>query len=498
MGVIYDAIIIGTGAGGGTIAHKLALAGWNLLILERGGFLPREKENWDPAAVFQEGRYNCGERWIDQNGKPFEPGTHYYVGGNTKFYGAALLRLRERDFEEIEHYGGISPAWPLKYKDFQPYYQQAEELYEVHGQRGEDPTEPHEEKPYRFPAVSHEPSIAKIFDRLKKEGLKPFHLPLGVRLNEKHKENSLCIRCDTCDGFPCLVDAKSDAHHICMVPILMMPNVQLLTHTKVERLIAKNGVVTEVETEQGKRYQGKKVIVSCGAINSAALLLHSGLANSSDQVGRHYMCHNNSAIVALSKDLNPVIFQKTIGINDFYFGADDSKYPLGHMQLLGKVKGAMLAGDAPFFTPKFILNWMADHAIGWWITSEDLPDPNNRVLVKDGQIHLHHYPTNTEAHKRLLKKLKKILNFSGHRIHFPNSAYLAKKIPIAGVAHQVGTLRFGHDPKTSVLDIHCKAHDLKNLYVVDGSFFPSAGAVNPALTIIANALRVGDHLLAGG
>lgn len=497
MGMSYDAIIIGTGAGGGTIAHKLAKAGWNLLILERGGFLPREKENWDPASVFVKGQYNCGETWIDQKGNPFEPGTHYFVGGNTKFYGAALLRLRERDFEEIEHYGGISPAWPLKYKDFKPYYQQAEELYEVHGQRGEDPTEPPEERPYRFPAVSHEPSIAKIFNRLKKEGVKAFHLPLGVRMNEKHKENSLCIRCDTCDGFPCLADAKSDAHHICMDPILKLPNVTLMTHTKVERLIARGGEVTEVETDQGKRYQAKTVIVSCGAINSAALLLRSGLANSSDQVGRHYMCHNNSAIVALSKEKNPVIFQKTIGINDFYFGADDSKLPLGHMQLLGKVKGAMLAGDAPFFTPKFVLDWMADHAIGWWITSEDLPHGNNRVLVKDGKIHLHHFPTNMEAHERLLKKLKTILNFTGHRIHFPNSAYLAKQIPIAGVAHQVGTLRFGEDPKTSVLDTNCKAHDLKNLYVVDGSFFPSAGAVNPALTIIANALRVGDHFLSG-
>jgi choline dehydrogenase-like flavoprotein len=492
--MIYDAIIIGTGAGGGTIAHKLALAGLNILIIERGDFLPREKENWDPASVFQKGQYNCGETWIDQNGKPFEPGTHYFVGGNTKFYGAALLRLREKDFGEIETFGGKSPAWPLNYQDFKPYYQQAEELYEVHGARGEDPTEPPEERPYRFDAVSHEPNIARIAEKLKNEGLKPFHLPLGVRLDEKHRENSLCIRCDTCDGFPCLADAKSDAHHICITPILNLPNVKLLTKTKALKLISDGKQITEVETDRGS-FKAKTFIVSCGAINSAALLLRSKVANSSDQVGRHYMCHNNSAIVALSPEKNPVIFQKTIGINDFYFGAEDSKYPLGHIQLLGKVKEGMLAADAPFFTPKFILDAMADHAIGWWITSEDLPDPNNRVLVKEDQIHLHHFPTNMKAHQLLLKKLKQILKISGHRIHFPNSAYLAKQIPIAGVAHQVGTLRFGHDPKQSVLDIHCKTHDLSNLYVVDGSFFPSSGAVNPALTIIANALRVGDHLL---
>lgn len=494
--MIFDAIIIGTGAGGGTTAHQLAKAGLNILILERGGFLPREKENWDPAAVFPQGRYNCGETWITKEGKSFEPGTHYFVGGNTKFYGAALLRLREKDFDEVEHYGGLSPAWPLKYKDFQPYYQRAEELYEVHGERGEDPSAPPEKNPYPFPAVSHEPYIDKIVKRLKKEGLKPFHLPLGVRLNEKKKENSLCIRCDTCDGFPCLADAKSDSHHICLNPILALPNVKLLTHTKAVRLHEKNGEITEVETDDGNKYKAKTFIVSCGAINSAALLLRSNIANSSGMVGRHYMCHNNSAIVAISREKNPVTFQKTIGVNDFYYDAPDSKLPLGHIQLLGKVKAPMLAADAPFFTPKFILNWMADHSIGWWITSEDLPHPDSRVLFQDGKIHLHYQPTNLEAHRRLLKELKKILNYSGHRIHFPSSAYLAKKIPIAGVAHQVGTLRFGNDPKTSVLDIHCKAHDLKNLYVVDGSFFPSAGAVNPALTIIANALRVSDHLVA--
>lgn len=495
--MIYDAVIIGTGAGGGTIAKKLAEAGWNLLILERGSFLPREKQNWDPSSVFEKGRYNCGEKWIDRNGAFFEPGTHYYVGGNTKFYGAALLRLREKDFEEIEHFGGVSPAWPLKYKDFQPYYQMAEELFEVHGQRGEDPTEPPEKNPYPYPPVSHEKRIGTIFDQLKGEGLSPFHLPLGIRLNEKQKEKSLCIRCDTCDGYPCLADAKSDAHHMCINPILNLPNVKLLTHTKAMRLIESNGKITEVETEDQKRFQAKIFIVSCGAINSAALILRSGIQSPSDLIGRRYMCHNNSAIVALSTEKNRVLFQKTIGINDFYFGAKDSPYPLGHIQLLGKVKGAMLGADAPFFTPSSILNAMADHALGWWITSEDLPHPDNRVLIKNGQIHLHYEPTNQEAHERLLKKLKEILKVTGHRIHFPNSGYLAKKIPIAGVAHQVGTLCFGSDPTNSVLDIHCKFHHLNNLYAVDGSFFPSAGAVNPALTIIANALRVSDHLIMG-
>ncbi|GAB4189149.1 MAG: GMC family oxidoreductase [Simkaniaceae bacterium] len=503
----FDYIIIGSGAGGGTIAHKLAKTGRKILIIERGGFLPREIENWQARSVFVEGRYSPKEKWLDKDGKAFTPGTHYYVGGNTKFYGAALLRLREKDFGEIKHYGGTSPAWPLKYDDMKPYYMEAENLYEVHGERKADPTEPHEDRPYPFPAVSHEPIIQDIFEKLQKENLKPFHLPLGIRLNEKRPEVSLCVRCSTCDGYPCLVDAKSDSQHICLMPILKQENIHLLTNAQAMRLITDDSghKVVAVEVKQDneiKRLHAHTFIVSCGAINSAALFLRSksskhptGLANSSDLVGRNYMCHQNSAIVAISTQKNTTKFQKTIGLNDFYFGADDSDLPLGHIQLLGKVKEGMLKADAPPFTPKAVLKAMADHAIGWWITSEDLPDPDNRVLVDDqGRITLKYTPNNTEAHSRLLKKLKMILNFTGHKFHFPNTAYLAKRIPVAGVAHQVGTMRFGNDPGTSVLDLSCKTHDLDNVYVVDGSFFPASGAVNPGLTIIANALRVGDIL----
>lgn len=502
----YDYIIIGSGAGGGTIASKLAAANKKILILERGPFLPRSVDNWDANAVFYKGKYSPEEKWLDKDKKPFTPGTHYFVGGNTKFYGAALLRLRERDFDEIEHYGGVSPAWPLKYKDFKSYYQEAEKLYEVHGERGLDPTEPHEEHPYPYPRVSHEPIIQNIYDKLKKEGLKPFYLPLGIRINEKAMEKSKCIRCATCDGYPCLVNAKSDAQHICLVPLLEKGLVKILTGAKANRLITdesgKKVVGVEVE-RHGKieTYTAKKYIVSCGAINSAALFLKSksskhpkGLANHSDLVGRNYMCHQNSVVIALHFAKNTTTFQKTLGVNDYYFKADDSKLPLGHIQMLGKVDAGMLKGDAPF-VPDFFLKKLAEHSIGFWLTSEDLPSHDNRVLVDEkGNIHLHYYRNNHEAHKRLHRKFKKILNFSGHRIHFSNSTYLRKEVPIAGVAHQVGTMRFGTDPKTSVLDLSCKVHELDNVYVVDGSFFPSSGAVNPGLTIIANALRVGDHL----
>jgi choline dehydrogenase-like flavoprotein len=238
-------------------------------------------------------------------------------------------------------------------------------------------------------------------------------------------------------------------------------------------------------------------------VNSAALLLRSandrhreGLANGSGVVGRHYMCHNNSVLLAISRRPNPTVFQKTLGVNDYYFGAADFDFPLGHIQMLGKSDVEMLKEGAPAFAPRFGLDFMARHSLDFWLTSEDLPDPENRVVVgRDGEIQLHYTENNVEGHRRLVARLKGMLHEIGCDEHLlPCSVYLGKKIPIGGTAHQCGTVRFGRDPRTSALDVHCKAHELDNLYVVDASFFVSSTAVNPALTIMANALRVGDHL----
>lgn len=509
----YDVIIIGTGAGGGTLAHKLAPSGKKILLIERGGYLPREKENWQSPDVFLSPRYAIKEKWIDKDGRPFTPGAHYYVGGNTKFYGAALLRMREKDFGELKHHGGISPAWPLSYKDFEPYYLQAEKLYHVHGERGIDSTEPPSKDPFPYPAVAHEPRIAQLYQALEKEGHRPFPLPLGLILNEKNRNDTVnpspCIKCNTCDGFPCLVDGKADAHIVCVNPALKYPNVKLITEAYVERLeTSPSGrEISQVIVRRGCQqeiYKGSIVIVSCGSINSAALLLRSanskhpnGLANGSDCVGRHYMCHNNSAMLALTAQPNPTQFQKTMAVNDYYFNAPDFDYPLGHIQMLGKADGYMLKADSPLPAPHFLFKSMAHHSIDFWLTTEDLPDPNNRVkITKDGGIQLEYTPNNREGHHRLKQKLKMMLNHCGvkHKL-LRNDIYFGKTIPIAGVGHQNGTVRFGKDPKTSVLDLNCKAHELDNLYVVDGGFFVSSSAVNPTLTIIANALRVADHLL---
>jgi choline dehydrogenase-like flavoprotein len=505
----FDMIIIGSGAGGGTLAHRLAPSGKKILLIERGTYLPREKENWQSQDVFLSSRYMTQEKWLDNQGKEFTPGTHYYVGGNTKFYGAALLRMRERDFGEVKHHAGISPAWPMSYQDFEPYYQEAEKLYHVHGQRGIDSTEPPSQSPFPYPAVAHEPRIQRLYNGLEREGYHPFPLPLGLILDEKHRETSPCIKCNTCDGFPCLVNAKADAHIVCINEALKYPNVSLITEAYVERLEtnASGREISQVIVKRNghlETYQASIIVVACGAINSAALLLRSasqkhphGLANSSDCVGRFYMCHNNSAMIAITTEPNPTRFQKTMAINDFYFRSPDFDYPLGHIQMLGKADAYMFKADSPLPTPRFILNNMAKHSIDFWLTTEDLPLPDNRVKINpEGHIQLAYTENNMQGHKLLKKKLKSMLNHVGirHRT-FENLAYFGKKIPIGGVGHQNGTVRFGKDPKTSVLDIHCKAHDLDNLYVVDGGFFVSSSAVNPTLTIIANALRIGDHLL---
>ncbi len=512
----YDVIIIGTGAGGGTLAYALAPTGKRILMIERGDYVPREKANWNSHAVNVEGKYQTKEEWRDKDGKPLHPHTNYYVGGNTKFYGAALFRLRKQDFGEVHHHGGISSAWPISYEDLEPYYLKAEQLYQVHGERDVDPTDPPASGPYPHPPVSHEPRMQQLSEDFARQGLRPFRVPLGIQLDEKNSRASKCIRCDTCDGYPCLVYAKSDAQVLCVDPALQHPNVSLLTNAYVERLETSSSgrEATKVVVKRNgatETYSANIVVVSCGAINSAALLLRSandkhprGLANSSDVVGRHYMGHVNSVLLAISKCPNPTVFQKTLAVNDFYYASKEWEYPMGHISFVGKFDKETLRAGAPAIAPGWTLELMATHSLDFWLTSEDLPDPDNRVtLDREGKIVLSYRPNNQEGHKRLIVKLEQLMKqqtkckIHGHECHqglFARNLFIGEQIPLAGVAHQNGTIRFGRDSKSSALDMNCKAHDVDNLYVVDASFFPSSAAVNPALTIMANALRVADHL----
>lgn len=498
----FDIVIVGSGMGGGTLAYALRDSGASVLLLERGDYLPQEPQNWQPAAIFDENRYKPQELWQDVNGgQTFKPGVHYFVGGNTKVFGAAFPRLRREDFEALEHEGGTSPAWPIRYEELEPYYGLAETLYRVHGQTGEDPTEPPRSTQFPFPAVPHEPAIEALYQRLKAQGLHPFSYPMGIDL----REGGRCIRCQTCDGFPCKVLAKSDADVCAVRPALESGTVTLWTNSRVRRLLTaspeQGHKIDGIEVERNGERQvvyADRYVLSCGAVNSAVLLLNSansehpkGLANSSGMVGRNYMQHNNTALMAVNPlRRNRTIFQKTMAVNDFYFGDDSFPYPMGNLQLLGKLQAGMLVAAQPLL-PKAVLQAIANRSVDWWVMSEDLPSAENRITVgSQGEVQVHWTPNNRVAHERLISAARRMMRRAGYPLLF------VERMGVATNSHQCGTLRFGHDPQTSVLDPYCKTHDHDNLYVVDSSFFPSSSAMNPALTIAAQAFRVAEHLMA--
>ncbi|HET9824834.1 MAG TPA: GMC family oxidoreductase [Chitinophagaceae bacterium] len=505
----YDIIIIGTGSGGSTIAYKLAPTGKKILILERGGFIPKEKENWDPHEVVTKGRYRPNEEWYDQDDKAFKPFIHYNVGGNSKMYGAALFRFRESDFTEVNHYGGVSPAWPFGYDVLENYYEQAERLYSVHGKRGVDPTEPRANNEYPLPPLEYEPVIADLNGKLQELGLKPFPLPMGIRLPQDYTQTEAPVLLENFDGFPDLTDSKADGHVVALRPALLNKNVTLLTHAYVEKLGTNtpgNKVTKVIANIKGEKivFSCDLVFVACGAVNSAALFLRSandkhpaGLANSSGQVGRNLMLHHNGCLVAFTKKKNDSVFQKSLGLADFYHQAEDSKLPLGEIQLMGRNDPDTILWLAQNLFPGKSYSELKEMTIDFWLTAEDLPHPENRVTLRDdGAVKVSYTRTNYRAYEKLKEKLKQIFERLGAiDPDYSNTQWAGYDLDISGMSHQNGTLHFGLDPNTSVLDLNCKTHDLDNLFVVDASFFPSCGAFNPALTIAANALRVGDHVI---
>ena len=463
-------------------------------------------------------KYQARDTWFGKNGESFHLGLHYYVGGNSKAYGAALFRLRERDFGASQHVDGVSPAWPLGCDVFEPYYCEAEALFHVHGQRGEDPHEPWSGKPYAYPPVLREPRIQAMSDSLVKEGLRPFHLPPGIKLDQNPNgsatTSSPCIRCDAFDGFPCAINAKADSQVICVDPTLAAhPNFTLLTGAYAETLTTdpSGHVVTGVKVLRdgnADEYSADIVVVACGALSSALLLLRSatdkhphGLANASGQVGRNYMRHNMSILMALLREPNDTVFQKTLAVSDFYFGDREWEFPIGLIQMCAAFHGEQIRGEAlPSWlgwVPEMPFRKMAAYSMNFWLQSEDLPRRENRIYYDSGKVRLDITEGDEQAAKRLKHKLEGLMEPIGARPRLlERSLYLGKDIPINGTAHQAGTCHFGTDPKVSVLNLDCRAHELDNLYVTDASFFPSIGAVNPTLTIIANALRVADRIKA--
>jgi choline dehydrogenase-like flavoprotein len=488
-----DVVVIGSGMGGATVAHALARRGVDVLVLERGHRLPREPENWSARAVFLERRYKPAERWLDAGARAFAPGVHYVVGGNTKVYGASLPRFREQDFAAVEHLEGTSPAWPLAYADLEPYYAEAERMYRVHGHAGEDPTGPWRSGAFPYPAVEHEPYVADLAERLRGQGVTPVANAMGIDL----QPGGACVRSPTCDGFPCLQGAKSDAETCGIDPALHTGHARLATGVRVRRIVTDvaGSRVRHLVAEGSDgpiEVRGGRFVLAAGAVNSAALLLASadekhprGLANGSGQVGRNFMMHNNAHIVAVDLDRrNDVVFQKTLGVNDWYLDGGDG-YPLGSLQLIGKVQGVMMKSAAPRWVPLAVLDKVARRSVEWLVMAEDLPAPENRVtLDRAGRITTVRKPRGLSTHARLLDRAKRLLRSIGY------DAIFTQHFDISMNSHQCGTVVAGTDPATSVLDPWCKAHDVDNLWVVDAGFFPSSAAMNPALTIAAQALRV--------
>ena len=493
----FDVIIIGSGAGGGTMARALADTPARILVIERGDFVPREAENWDPSAVWKDLRYRARDRWLDERGDEFVPYTHYGVGGNTKFWGSVLYRLRREDFQAVDHLDGLSPAWPIGYDTLAPYYDRAERMYHVHGQSGVDPTEP-PRGPFPYPAVRHAHAMEKIVAGLARQGLHPSPLPLGLI---RPGEPDGCVLCNTCNSFPCRIHAKSDAEVCGVLPATERSNVTLWTNSLARRLVTdpsgRRIEAVDVERAGGpRRVRAPLVILSAGAVNSAALLLTStsdkhpaGLANSSGLVGRRYMAHLATMMQGFHPfRRNETVFQKTVAINDFYLRGPDAGYPLGQIQSQGRTHGVMAQTVVPWI-PLWAYEAWVSRGVDWLAMSEDLPSRDNHVAVNgDGRIRLHYRPNNQAAHRQLVTLAQRILRRLGFWIVVKHSH------GARNTTHQCGTLCFGTDPKTSVLDPYCRSHDVENLFIVDASFFPSSAAVNPGLTIAAQALRVADHI----
>ncbi|KSV61758.1 GMC family oxidoreductase [Ensifer sp. ENS08] len=487
-----DIVIIGSGIGGSTLAAGLAGSGARIAILERGDRLPDTPEARSYSSIFVKGHFRPREMWREPDGTEFNPGNFYFVGGNSKLFGAVLLRYRAEDFTEMQHLGGVSPAWPFPYEELEPWYGKAEQLFEVRGELGDDPTEPFHSSPYTFGPVPDEPAIARARAELKAQGLNPATLPLGVDIDAW-----LAGGHTPWDGFPNTGNGKMDAETASLASALKDPNIELITSAHVDTLEAGPGGRIEAihYTHRGekKKLSPKLVILSAGAINSAAILLRSGdgkgLANASDQVGRNFMNHNCSAMLAINPfKRNDSIYQKTLMLNDYYLTGGRDGLPLGNVQLLGKINGDILKANAPLWAPRFAFDFMAGHAVDWYMMTEDLPNPESRIMVDGNGIIMQWRRSNMEALSGLEAKMRAHFKAAGYPIVL--SQAFDKRTP----SHQCGTVRMGKDPNHAPLDTYCRAYDHPNLFVVDASFLPTSAAVNPALTVAAQALRVADHI----
>jgi choline dehydrogenase-like flavoprotein len=476
----YDVIIVGAGLGGSACAFALRDSGLSVLVLERGPFLKQEHENWEPHEVITKRRYDPDETWEDESGQEFSPRIYYNVGGNSKFFGGVALRFRPGDFAGRSYADGDTVRWPIEYDDLAPYYGLAERSMWVPG------------------VLEHEPDIAWLADRLSEQGLNPLALPMAIDQGPAGR----CQKGSPCDGFPCKIRAKGDGENAFLRPAVRefgRGSLEIRTGVTVSRLVesADGNTVSRVEClEDGRpaEYRGRAVVLAAGAANSAAILLRSatpdkpgGICNGSDQVGRNFMAHNNTVLMAFSPfRQNRTRFQKTLCFNDFYEPTSGVQ-ARGHIQMRGKVVEANLR-KSPRPLVRLFARWIARRSFDFWIMTEDLADGENRVELTADRLRLSRKLNNLEPHRFLVSTFRKHLRKAGLPI------VIEREPSPRTIQHQVGTLRMGSNPATSVVDPDCRSHEVTNLYVADGSVFPSSAAVNPALTIAANALRVGDAI----
>ncbi len=493
-----EIVIVGSGAGGGMTAYALSKLGADVLILERGGFMPREEANWSPREVVSGSRYRNCEPWEHEATK-FRGSNHYYVGGMTTVFGGTLDRFRPQDLDEYGLDEGASPAWPITYDELEPFYAEAERIWGVRGDDRDDPMAPPRSAPFPFPPLEHEPAIAALAERLRAQGLHPYSLSMGVNVRPAGQ----CVRSKYCDGFPCPRRAKCDAETRCISPALEAPSVRLQTGAYAERLITDRTGRSVIAVEariagELVRVTGRRFVISAGAANSAALFLRSssashphGLANRSGQVGSNYIHHTNSAVSSIAPwRVNSTVFQKTLGLNDFYLSPDERHPRLGSLQLTGRLLPEHVRSVRPR-CPYPLARWATSRSIDWWLMTEDVPLPENRVLLSPGGgIRLEWKPTSVARHRRLVANVKTMMRRAGYPVS------ISQRFGLSANAHQAGTLRFGQDPTTAVVDPGCKVHHLENVWVIDASVVPSLGAGpgGPTLTIAALALRT----VAGG
>ena len=493
----YDVIVIGSGAGGGTLAGAMSRKGKTVLVLERGGAMALEDQNVADVDLFRKDRYHPkNERWFGPDGDPFPPQTTYARGGNTKIWGAVLERMREQDFGEVVLQDGISPAWPLDYAELAPYYRQAEQLYRVHGKAGVDPTEPSRNEEFMAPPKPLEPFLEPLRSALERQGCHPYDIPISWSEDRD--------------------DPSGDAQ-LFGLQVGDPDRLTVRDHARVLRLHVNPGgrVIRGVEAEVNGDvwlFSADVVVLAAGAINTPAILLRSdnahhpkGISNGSDQVGRNLMNLQLTSILQLATERNSGRYGRSLAINDYYWGDKNVSFPLGHIQAAGGVlQDALFAESPPVLSlvtkliPDFGLERLASRSVAWWAMTEVRPDPHNKVWLNNEQIRINYIPNNREAHDRLVYRwidtLKDVENDPITKVVLKAPTHARGEAPLSVVGFGCGTCRMGEDAASSVVDPQGKCHELENLYIADSSVFPSCPSVGPGLTVIALALRLADHL----